>query len=152
MPDVNASSWRGFHMEPYQYDIRFTTADKSFMRLVYPEALLRLPVTDLKKQVFPAMCYWEYRDERNRDAIRKTRDEIKSLLYRLHAEWDMVSVTYTCEFRLGDNKKTVSNNAKWLNAVKRSKSAYERMTKIQDAFFETLEKFRLQDYLEEVQS
>lgn len=149
MPDVNGNAWRRFgHMEPYQYDIQFTTADKSSMRLVYPEALLNLPATDLKRLVFPVMCYWEYRDERNRDAIRKTLKEIKAQAYRLRAEWDMTSINYQREYSLEKGRKTANKNL--LNAVKRCKRAYERMTKVQTDFVETLEKFNLRNYLEEV--
>lgn len=148
MPDVNGNAWNRLgRLRPDQYDVKFTTADKGFMRLVYPEALLSLPATDLKRLVFPVMCYWEHQDERNRDAIRKTLKEIKAQAYRLRAEWDMTSITYQREYSLEKGSKTA--NEKLLNAVKRSKRAYERMTKIQDAFIETLEKFRLQDYLEE---
>ena len=149
MPDVNGNAWGLCEPRSDQFAVRFKTADKGSMRLIYPDALLRLPVADLKKLVFPAMCYWEYQEEQNRNAIYLTHKEIKSQLYRLQAEWDMTSITYQREYSLEKGKKTA--NDKLLNTVKRSKRAFERMTKVRGAFFETLEKFNLRDYLEEAQ-
>ena len=134
-------------VDPVEYPVVFSTSDKGHMRLVYPEALLRLPTRGLQRDVFSVMCYWAYRDERNRDAVRKTRRELVAQCNRLHAEWDMVSITFGNEYRLEGDRHVEANNKRLIRTVKAAKRAFERMEKLLQLFDEAVSKYDCSNYL-----
>lgn len=111
--------------------------DTASYALVYPNALIQLPITNIKK-LFKLMCA---EDGRNDKAIGITEDWLKALVVLKHKVWDWRSQAYQNGYKdtrylmqLHNKSVIEANNKKLLNAVKRSKSEYEKAVRLEQYF------------------
>lgn len=119
--------------------------NKCHIELNYPKALTDISLANLKKLF--ALMFGEH--WRNAEAIEQTELAIKACIDNAKAEWHESSKSYTDGYKTTDDwfmpdkeKRLIErNNKKLLNAVKKSKKAYERFLKVQKTFEEVKYKY-----------
>lgn len=122
--------------------IRFYSVTASF-ELLYPKALLELPITNLKK-FFTQMV----KDYRNSEAINYTALFLEALRLMKIEVWAYRSKAVTDGYRdekwcpSTELKSVKANNKKLINALKRAKADYEKSEKLETFFNQLKEKYQ----------
>lgn len=120
--------------------------DCCHIELNCPYFLQHMTLAKLKK-VFELMCKQSWRNEQ---AIDTTQQYIELCIAEAKAQWHEASSKYQngyvdTKFRYGltkPQKQSIEKeNKRLLDTVKRTKTAYERMVKIQDLFNAVKQKF-----------
>lgn len=119
-------------------------SDTAHFALIYPDALERLPISNLRKLFNLMLTDPLFRNEK---AIRMTHEALRTFSAETKAAWDAASV----EFQRGyvdpkyhncyDKQRIAANNKKLTAAVKSSKAAHERARKLLTYFEEIKAKY-----------
>lgn len=113
--------------------------------LLYPDAILKLPLSNLKKII--TLMFSNYIPYKNAEAIEATSHALCDYFEETKAQWEKASIDYQNGFvdvkyhYCANKKKATANNRKLINAVKSTKHQHERAQKLLKHFNETAEKY-----------
>lgn len=114
-------------------------------KLLYPNAILKLPLSNLKKII--TLMFSDELSHRNSEAIEMTFHTICDYVEQTKAQWEKTSIAYqngyvdTKYHYCADKKKASANNNKLMKAVKSAKHQHERAQKLLNYFNETSKKY-----------